>query len=119
MSDTVSWVLEVTIKPGELDNFKALMEEMVEATQSTQPDTTIYEWFYSDDGSACHLYERYTDSAATMIHLNSFAENFAERFLGAADPTRLTVYGNPNDEVRGVLGGFGAVYMEQLGGYAR
>ena len=61
----------------------------------------------------------YTDSAATMIHLNSFGENFAERFLGAADLTRLVVYGNPNDEVRGVLSGFGAVIMEQLGGYAR
>ena len=34
------------------------MEEMVEATQSTQPDTTMYEWFYSEDGSACHIYER-------------------------------------------------------------
>ena len=119
MSDTVSWVLEMAIKPGELDNFKGLMEEMVEATQSTQPDTTMYEWFYSEDGSACHIYERYTDSAATMIHLNSFGENFAERFLGAADLTRLVVYGNPNDEVRGVLSGFGAVFMEQLGGYAR
>ena len=119
MSETVSWVLEMAIKPGELDNFKALMDEMVEAAQSTQPDTTHYEWFYSEDGSACHLYERYTDSAATLIHLNSFGENFAERFLGAADPTRIVVYGDPNDEVRTILDGFGAVYMEQLGGYAR
>ncbi len=119
MSDTVSWVLEMAIKPGELDNFKALMEEMVEATQSTQPDTTIYEWFYSDDGSACHIYERYADSAATMIHLAAFGENFAERFLAAADVARLVVYGNPNEEVRGAVGGFGAVIMEQLGGYAR
>ena len=92
MSDTVSWVLEMAIKPGELDNFKALMEEMVEATQSTQPDTTIYEWFYSDDGSACHVYERYSDSAATMIHLQSFGENFAERFLGAADVISFAVH---------------------------
>ncbi len=119
MNDTVSWVLEMAIKPGELDNFKALMEEMVEDVQATQPDTTHYEWFFNEDGSVCHLYERYADSAATMIHLNSFAENYAERFLGAADPTRLTVYGNPNDEVRGILGGFGAVIMAQLGGYAR
>ncbi len=119
MSDTVSWVLEMAIKPGELDNFKALMDEMVEATQSSQPDTTHYEWFYSDDGSACHIYERYTDSAATMVHLAAFGENFAERFLGAADVARLVVYGNPSEEVRGVVGGFGAVIMEQLGGFAR
>jgi quinol monooxygenase YgiN len=119
MSDTVSWILEMAIKPGQLDNWKALMEEMVEATQSTQPDTTIYEWFYSGDGSTCHIYERYTDSAATMVHLKAFGENFAERCLAAADPTCFTVYGNPNAEVRGALSGFGAVFMEQLGGYAR
>jgi len=119
MREAISWVLEMAIKPGELDNFKALMDEMVEDVQASQPDTTIYEWFYSEDGSACHIYERYTDSAATMIHLGSFAENYAERFLGAADPTRLVVYGNPSDEVRAIVGGFGAVFMEQLGGYAR
>ncbi|NKB50145.1 MAG: antibiotic biosynthesis monooxygenase [Alphaproteobacteria bacterium] len=119
MSDTVSWVLEMAIKPGELDNFKALMDEMVEDVQASQPNTTIYEWFYSEDGSACHIYERYSDSAAAMIHLQSFGENYAERFLGAADPTRLVVYGDPSEDVRSVVGGFGAVVMEQLGGYAR
>ena len=31
----------------------------------------------------------------------------------------VAVYGNPNDEVRGILGGFGATFLEQLGGYAR
>ena len=119
MSDTVSWVLELAIKPGELDNFKALMGEMVEDTQASQPGTTHYEWYFSDDGNACHLYERYTDSAATLIHLTAFAEKFAERFLTSAEPTRLTVYGSPNDEVRGILSGFGATFMGQLGGYAR
>ncbi len=119
MSEAVSWVLELAIRPGELDNFKTLMGEMVEAVQATQPGTTDYEWFFNADGSECHIYERYTDSAATMIHLTSFAEDFAERFLAAAEPTRIVVYGNPDDEVRGILGGFGAIFMEQLGGYSR
>ena len=119
MNDTVSWVLELAIKPGELDNFKTLMGEMVEDVEASQPGTTANERFFSADGSECHLYERYADSAATMIHLTSFAENYAERFLAAAEPKRLVVYGNPDDEVRGILGGFGATFMEQLGGYAR
>ncbi len=43
MSDTVHWVLELSVKPGKLDGFKALMAEMVEATQANEPDATHYE----------------------------------------------------------------------------
>ena len=119
MSDHVHWMLEVAIKPGELDNFKALMNEMVEATEANEPNTLNYEWFISEDGSNCHIYERYADSAATMTHLGSFGQNYAERFLAMVNPTRFVVYGNPNDEVRQALAGFGAVHMEQIGGFAR
>ncbi len=119
MSETVQWVLEVAIKQGELDNFKALMNEMVEATQANEPNTTMYEWFISDDDQTCHTCERYADSAATMTHLASFGENFAERLLAAVAPTRLVVYGNPSAQVREALAGFGAVHMAQIGGFAR
>ena len=119
MSDNVHWLLELAIKEGQLDAFKALMQEMVEATQTNEPDTLNYEWFISEDGKTCHLYERYADSAATMTHLGSFGQKFAERFLAAVEPTRFVVYGNPNDEVRQALSGFGAVHMEQIGGFVR
>ncbi len=32
MSDVVSWVVEVAIKPGELDKFKTLADELVQTT---------------------------------------------------------------------------------------
>ena len=54
-----------------------------------------------------------------MTHLASFGEKFAERFLAILEPTRLVVYGNPSSEARGALAGFGAVHMEQVGGFAR
>ncbi len=119
MSGNVLWVLELDIKQGELDNFKALMNEMVDATRANEPGTMNYEWFIGDDESSCHLYERYVDSAATMTHLGSFGQYFAERFLAAVTPTRLVVYGDPNDEVRAALSAFGAVHMAQIGGFAR
>lgn len=118
MSDHVSWLLELALKPGELDNFKALMGEMVESTQAER-GTLNYEWSISDDGEACHIYERYADSGAVMTHLGSFGAKFAERFLGAVDPTRFVVYGTPSDEVKEALGGFGPVYMAPFGGFAR
>ncbi len=119
MSDAVSWVLELNVKSGQLDAFKALAQEMSEATQADEPGATHYEWFTDADGKNIHIYERYADSAATMVHLGNFGAKFAERFLACVDPTRLTVYGDPSAEARGALAGFGAAHMTQFDGYAR
>ena len=119
MSDNVHWLLQLNIKEGELDNLKALMNEMVEATQANEPGTTNYEWFVSDDGKTCHIYERYVDSAATMVHLGNFGANFAERFLAILEPTSFVVYGDPSNEVREALAGMGAVHMSQTAGFTR
>ena len=119
MSEAVSWVLELAVKDGQLDAFKALAQEMSEATQADEPGVTHYEWFTDDDGKTVHIYERYVDSAATMIHLGNFGAKYAERFLACVDPTRMMVYGDPSAEVRGAVAGFGAAHMAQFAGFAR
>jgi quinol monooxygenase YgiN len=119
MAEDVSWVFEVAIRPGALDNFRPLMEEMVKATFSDEPGTVTYEWFIADDGRSVHAYERYTDSSAVMTHVRNFGEKFAGRFLELAEVTGFTIYGNPSDEVRGALSAFGPTYLAALGGYAR
>ncbi len=119
MSDNIFWLLELSVKPGEADTVKALMHEMTEATRANEPGTLNYEWTFSDDGATCHLFERYADSAATLVHLGSFGANFADRFLAALEPTGFTVYGNPSAELREALTGFGPVYMAPAAGFAR
>ena len=120
MSDVVSWDLMLAVKDGQLDAFKALMEEMVAATKD-EAGAQIYEWFVSDDGSAVHIYERYADSDATMVHLGNFGSKFAERFFGCVDPTGFFVYGSPNEATAEALTGAGAQIMGPLGdgGFAR
>ena len=118
MSDVVSWVVDMSIKPGQLDNFKGIVEELVQSTRN-EPNTRAYEWFLSEDNSSCHVCERYADSAATLAHLGTFGEKFGERFMTMVDIKSFTVYGAPNDEVKAVLGGFGATFMGQLNGLAR
>ena len=119
MSGNVHWLLELAINDGELDNFQALRAEMIEATQSDEPGTLIYEWFVSADNKQCHVYERYVDSAAVMVHLGNFGAKFADRFLAILTPERLTVYGDASEEVRGALAGFGAVHLSEEHGFAR
>lgn len=118
MANEISWVLEVAVKAGALDGFKVLMKEMVKSTLD-EPGTLTYEWFITGDGKAVHVYERYSDSAATLIHLGHFSEQFAARFLAAVDPTRLTVYGSPNDAVKSGLAAFNPTYLAPFGGFAR
>jgi quinol monooxygenase YgiN len=119
VSNSVSWLLEFAIKDGQRDNFDALLKEMIEATQANEPGALNYEWFINPDGKNGQIYERYTDSAATMAHLGGFGEKFAERFLAVLDPTKFFVYGSPSDDVKAALEAFGPVYMKDLGGFTR
>lgn len=119
MNNNVYWILELAVKDGELDSFRSLMSEMVDATQANEPGTLNFEWTISEDNKHCHIYERYVDSAATMTHLTTFGEKFAERFMAAVDPTRFVVYGDPNNDVKAALTEFGAVFMSPFGGFTR
>jgi quinol monooxygenase YgiN len=118
MGEQVSWQVELAVKPGELDNFRALTEEMVEATRG-EPGVLSYERFVREDGQVVHVYERYADSAAAVAHLRTFMRKFGERFAGMVDRKRFTVYGTPSAELRGILDGFGATYLEPFGGFSR
>lgn len=118
MGDQVSWLLELAVKPGKLDELRTLMTEMVESTRA-EAGTLSFEWFISDDGATVDIYERYADSGAVLAHVTTFGQKFAGRFLAALDPTRLTVFGDPSDEAREALDGFGASYLGNFGGFVR
>ncbi len=119
MSENVHWVLELDIREGQLAALKNLMGEMVEATHADEPGTLNYEWFFNGDKSACHIYERYTDSAAALVHLANFGSKFAERFMGLLKPTRFTLYGPASEELLQALAAMGVVHMPQVGGFTR
>jgi autoinducer 2-degrading protein len=118
MENTISWVLEMTVKPGQLDTLKELMEQMVAAT-SAEPGATNYEWYLSEDGTTLHIYERYVDSDAAVAHGASFVANWAAQFMSCLDVTRLTVYGNPSESLRKAFESQGPTYLGTLGGFAR
>jgi quinol monooxygenase YgiN len=118
MDDEVSWLLELGVKPGKLEHFRALMAEMVASTQS-EAGTLAYQWFISSDDSAVHVYERYASSAAVMTHLQSFGSKFAERFFAAVDVTRWMIYGTPSADVKSGLKAFDPTYLGPFGGFVR
>jgi quinol monooxygenase YgiN len=124
MNDHVFWILEADIKAGQLDKLKALMREMVEGTQRDEPGALNYEWFIADDGKSLHLYERYADPDAVMVHRGTFAQKYSERFLTCLTTTKMTLYGNLNSEIRAAFAPSESqqrnpVYMSMADGFAR
>ena len=119
MSDNVSCIAEVNIHDGQLENLKALMREMVDVIKRDEPGTLNFEYFIADDGKSFHAYERYADSEAYMIHLRNFGQNFAERVMPNLAITKITLYGNPSDEVRAVFADNDPICIKLFAGVAR
>jgi quinol monooxygenase YgiN len=118
MDGSVSWLVELAVRPGALDAFRALTDEMV-AAAAEEPGTRIYERFVSTDGSVVHGFERFDSPAAALAHLERFGESFAERFLALVERRRITAYGAVSDGLRKVLDPMGADYLQRLDGLAR
>lgn len=118
-NEQVGWIVELAVKDGKLDALRELADEMVTTTQENEPGTLTYDWHISENGKEVTIIERYADSGAAMIHINTFAEKFSERFSDVADQTRLLAYGNPNDTVRSALSGAGGIFTTPIIGFSR
>ena len=117
MSDQISWLLEVEILPGKVDDFRAVARDLIANTEP-EPGTLDYEWHLSPDSKTAHIFERYADSAAMIEHVKGFG-NFAARFMAACRPTSFSVYGKPSAEAKNALADLGPVYFSGLGGFSR
>jgi hypothetical protein len=117
MSTAISWVFEAAVKPDGLGDYRALAQEISADNEATEPRQVIFEWFINDHD--VHIYERYTDSAAALSHVERFVANFADRFLSLCTPTRMSVYGEPSDELKAAITGFSPRYFGTLAGHAR
>ena len=49
------------IRDGELDGFKQQAAEMMRLTRELDTGTLAYDWFLSEDGSECEVFEAYVD----------------------------------------------------------
>jgi quinol monooxygenase YgiN len=117
MNEQIYWLLEVSILPGQLENFRAVVGELIASTE-LEPGTLGYDWNLSADETVCHIYERYVNSAALLTHGQGF-HAFAERFFKTCRPTRCDIYGTPSAEVKAAMADLHPTYYTPLGGFSR
>ena len=118
MTDQISWYVHLTVKPGHMEDFQTLTDQMVESTRDER-GALVYERFISDDGGDVHIYERYASSRAAASHLLSFKKTYGGRFSLLVDRKQFAVFGTPSQELRTLLDSFGATYADLLAGFSR
>jgi quinol monooxygenase YgiN len=93
-------VFEVTarleVRDGELDGFKQTAAEIMKLTRERDTKTLRYDWFVSDDGTACEVREAYVDADALLEHHHHIAEPKTRLFRDFADGHHMTFYAEPS-----------------------
>jgi quinol monooxygenase YgiN len=115
----IEWILDMTVKPGKIDDLHALMMEMVEVTHRDEPGALCYEFWLSEDDTTCQVHECYADEAALKVHLATFQARFATRFFAALDERNAVVFGVPSQEVQQLIAGMHPLYLSLAAGFTR
>ena len=118
MNEQISWIAELQVKPGQLEAFRALTEEMIESTRG-EPGALIYERFIGESGEKVYVVERYADSPAAIEHLALFGEEYGKRFVTMVERKSFIVFGSPSVELKQLLDGFSAEYLTSFAGFSR
>ncbi len=118
MSGYVATDFELSIKRGKLEDFKSIVNTMVEITELNEPNTLVYEYHINKYGSECPLLEIFTDSDAFMVHLANVG-NFFNALFESATMTRAKIYGSPSTELQQALDTLGVECFADLDGIER
>ena len=110
-------VVDIAIKRGRVDDFRAAAEALFERTQG-EPGTLRYDYFISDDGTRNINIEVFKDADAFVFH-NRNAADLVPALVDAGDILRIDVVGDVNDDLYKELEGNALLHFEKLGGVTR
>jgi quinol monooxygenase YgiN len=77
------------------------------------------EYNVSANNTEIHIIEHYRSSAAVVHHVTKTFSQFAKPFTALAAVSSFVVYGQPDEEARKILHGFGAVYLTRFDGVTK
>ena len=109
---------QLFIEEGKLEEFKSIVNTMVEITNLNEPNTLVYEYHINEDGTECHLLETFKDSDAFIVHLGNVSHMF-DTLFGFATMIRAKIYGSPSVELQQALDPLGVQYFAHFNGVTR
>lgn len=116
MFENIGWIVEAKLKPGKKTEFEQVMQEIVEATKNEE-GTLNYQYYLSDNGDVL-VYERFADIDSAHIHISNW-DRFADRWIAAAEPTRMVHLGELPEDVRIRHKALEPLWLKPFGGFVR
>ena len=86
-------VARLTIRPGQLEGFKAQAAEMMRLTRELDTKTLRYDWFIDEDAMQCEVHEMYTAEEGLFEHSMHIMEPRAVMFEKYASGHRMSFFG--------------------------
>jgi quinol monooxygenase YgiN len=86
---------KLKVRDGQLEGFKQQAAEMMRLTREMDTGTLAYDWFLSEDGTACEVREAYVDADALVdhaFHVHAARDVMFEDFAYDHD---MAFYGEP------------------------
>ncbi|WP_299571099.1 antibiotic biosynthesis monooxygenase [uncultured Shewanella sp.] len=116
MFSNIGWIVEAKLKTGKREEFETVMQEIVAATMKEQ-GTLNYQYYISDAGDVM-VFERFADIESAHLHVSNW-DNFAERWVAAAEPTRMVHLGDLPEDLRVRHAALAPLWLKPFGGFAR
>ena len=98
------------IREGGLEAFKQQAAEVMRLMRAQDEPPLRYDWFLSDDGTACEVQEAYVDADALLGHQQAVAEAKMKLFREFVAGHTMTFYGEPSPALARALTGMGATF---------
>ncbi|MDX1520151.1 MAG: antibiotic biosynthesis monooxygenase [Anaerolineae bacterium] len=114
MTDSIRWIVKLSINEENLDEFKKIAAKLIEKTEA-EPGVLGYEWFFSEDESECCIFEWYKDSEAVLAHSANIGD-MLPTFFSLCKPLSWEIYGNASDELKAAVARSRPVYFGHWGG---
>jgi quinol monooxygenase YgiN len=99
------------IRPGQLEGFKNQAAEIMRLTRELDAHTVRYDWFLSEDGTACEVHEAYLSGQGLIEHNAHVMEARAVLFERYAYDHRMSAFGEVSADLK-------ALAHEHAGGLA-
>jgi hypothetical protein len=118
-SEQIITVIQCNVKSNPEEFKKWIKDRASKYVFELKEENTIsYEWFLSDNGKKATLVERYINSDATVQRFkNHGASPIASEVVEFVDFEAVYCFGNPKDDLREMLGGWGAIIQNHFCGF--
>jgi hypothetical protein len=87
-------------KPGNLDELKAIYEQLLEAMKENEPDARAAHCYVSEKDNALYVRDEFKDALVLGLHLSSTAPGHFPQLLSIAVPGQFFFCGDVPEELK-------------------